>query len=93
MTKDEKYKMFAEDESFEDSLDSIDWKKQAASALRIEPKALRGRKKIGEKISITLEKELIERLKTVSSSKGIGYQTMIRYIINEKLGDYEKTAK
>ena len=93
MNENERNKIFSEDEAFEDSLDSIDWKKQAASAVQIEPKALRGRKKIGEKISITLEKELIERLKTVSSSKGIGYQTMIRYIINEKIGEYEKTAK
>lgn len=55
----------------------------------VQPKALRGRKKIGVKISLTLGSELIERLKNVSGKRGIGYQTMIRLILNEKVKDYE----
>jgi predicted DNA binding CopG/RHH family protein len=78
------------DDSFENSLDSLDWQKIKKEGERVQPKALRGRKKIGEKISLTLGTDLINRLKSVSETRGIGYQTMIRLILNEKVRDYEK---
>jgi predicted DNA binding CopG/RHH family protein len=80
---------FQNDEAFEDSLEGIDWKKIRKEGAIVHPKSLRGRKKIGEKISLTLGSELIERLKNVSGKRGIGYQTMIRLILNEKVKDYE----
>lgn len=81
---------FKSDEAFEDSLDGIDWQKVKGEGVRVQPKSMRGRKKIGEKISLTLGEDLLERLKNVSGKRGIGYQTMIRLILNEKVQDYEK---
>ena len=89
LTESEQQEELKRDDEFLDAFDGIDWKKIRKEGAIVQPKSLRGRKKIGEKISLTLGSELIERLKNVSGKRGIGYQTMIRLILNEKVQDYE----
>lgn len=88
--KPESNKELREEEAFEESLEQVDWRKALEGGVQVQPKALRGRKKIGEKISLILEEDLIERLKNVSKMRGIGYQTMIRVMINENISKYER---
>ena len=89
LTEAEKQEELKRDDEFLASFDGIDWKNIRKEGAIVHPKSLRGRKKIGENISLTLGSELIERLKNVSGKRGIGYQTMIRLILNEKVQDYE----
>lgn len=89
LTEAEKQEELKRDDEFLASFESADWEKARKAGVFVQPKALRGRKKIGVKISLTLGSELIERLKNVSGKRGIGYQTMIRLILNEKVKDYE----
>lgn len=77
----------AEDEEFNRSLDGSNF---SEFAVKVPTGHKIGRPKIGDKITIILNPELIERLKTVSASRGIGYQTMIRMMLVEKIADYEK---
>lgn len=89
LTESEQQEELKRDDEFLASFEGTDWEKVRKEGVFVQPKALRGRKKIGEKISLTLGSELIERLKNVSGKRGIGYQTMIRLILNEKVKDYE----
>ncbi len=43
-------------------------------------------------ISLRLDEEQLNRLKELSSKKGIGYQTMIRIWIQERLNELAKSA-
>lgn len=45
-----------------------------------------GRKKIGKRISLVLPEETITQLTELSKEKGIGYQTLARMFILEKIG-------
>ena len=51
---------------------------------------IRERHKAKKLISLRLEPEQIESLKTVASKKGIGYLTLIRMWVNEKLFEERK---
>lgn len=50
------------------------------------------RRKAKKLISLRLEPEQIESLKDVASKKGIGYLTLIRMWVNEKLSQEQKYA-
>lgn len=59
-----------------------------------EAREKRGRPSVGKRRSIILPDELIERIKKVADKLNIGgYQPLIRLILSEKLGEYEKRAK
>lgn len=59
-----------------------------------EARETRGRPSVGKRRSIILPDELIERIKKVAEKLNIGgYQPLIRLILSEKLGEYEKRAK
>lgn len=45
-----------------------------------------------QQISLRLEPAVIERLKSIARSKGIGYQTMIRLWVMERLEQINKSA-
>ena len=53
-----------------------------------------GRKKIGTKIAIILPDEILQELKSLAEKKAIGYQTLIRIIVLEKLEEdrHKKSA-
>lgn len=46
-----------------------------------------GRKKIGKRISLILAEETIVQLTKLSKEKGIGYQTLARMFILEKIDE------
>jgi predicted DNA binding CopG/RHH family protein len=45
-----------------------------------------------QQISLRLEPAVIERLKSIARSKGLGYQTMIRLWVMERLEQINKSA-
>lgn len=55
-----------------------------------DPPNRRGRPKIGEKIKITAPEELIALLRKAGEKRGVGYQTMARIILKEKIEEYLK---
>lgn len=52
------------------------------------PKTKAGRPHIGRKVAITLPEELIEELRQAGEARGLGYQTMARVILTERISDY-----
>ena len=48
-----------------------------------------GRKKIGKRVSIILPAEVIEKLQAMSKTRGLGYQTLARLFIMQKINDEE----
>lgn len=50
----------------------------------------RGRKPIGKRLNIVLSEETIEELKLLSKKKGLGYQTLIRTFVLEKIEEQKK---
>ena len=55
-----------------------------------DPANRRGRPRIGEKMKITAPEELIALLKKAGERRGVGYQTMARIILKEKIDEYLK---
>jgi predicted DNA binding CopG/RHH family protein len=57
----------------------------------IHPKALNipGRPRVGRKFNVILPEDTIDKIKQVAAKRGIGYQTMVRIIVSEKIKDYE----
>lgn len=51
-----------------------------------------GRKKVGKRISITLPEDLIEYLKEEGKAKGMGYQTLARMYLLERVEEEKKQA-
>lgn len=50
----------------------------------------KGRKPIGKRLNIVLSEETIEELKVLSKKKGLGYQTLIRTFVLEKIEEQKK---
>ena len=61
-----------------------------AHGFLFDPASKRGRPKIGEKFQITAPDELVEMLKKAGDMRGVGYQTMARIILKEKIQEYLK---
>ena len=55
--------------------------------------AKKGRKTIGKRVSIILPEDLINTLITLGKEKGLGYQTLARVILSEKVEEIENKKK
>ncbi len=55
--------------------------------------AKKGRKTIGKRVSIILPEDLIKSLVTLGKEKGLGYQTLARVILLEKIEELEAKKK
>ncbi len=60
-------------------------------AVWIPPK--KGRKAIGKRISIVLPEDLIKTLISLGKEKGLGYQTLARVMLLEKIEEMKKKDK
>lgn len=77
----------------DDELDNFEITEEVMKDARFIPaKNGAGRKKIGRRISIVLPEEVIEELTDIGKQKGLGYQTIARLFIMQKVED-EKSIK
>ena len=53
----------------------------------------KGRKAIGKRVSIILPEDLINTLILLGKEKGLGYQTLARVMLLEKVEEIEKKKK
>lgn len=85
-------KLNQQDEMLEEWLDKVDLSDVIESAFdkgNVVPLKA-GRKKIGKRVSLILPEDSIRQLTQLSKEKGMGYQTLARMFILEKI---EETAK
>lgn len=89
MKKNSKLKKQEQDKIMEKWLNKIDLSDTIAKAFEKEHivPAKIGRKKIGKRISLILPEETISQLTELSKEKGIGYQTLARMFILEKIDE------
>ncbi len=85
-------KLNPQDEKLEEWLEKVDLSDAIESAFEkrnVVPLKV-GRKKIGKRVSLILPEESIVQLTQLSKEKGMGYQTLARMFILEKI---EETSK
>lgn len=70
----------------DDELEKVDLSEHIKNARWIEKKPS-GRKKIGRRISIVLPDDLIAQLTLLGKERGLGYQTMARLFLMQKIAD------
>ena len=81
------------DDDMDEELENFEITDEVMSKARLIPaKNNAGRKKIGRRISIVLPEEVIEELTDIGKQKGLGYQTIARLFIMQKVED-EKSLK
>ena len=85
MTKQKDYNLDEELENLEITEEHF------KNAVWIPPK--KGRKPIGKRISIILPQDLIETLIILGKEKGLGYQTIARVILLEKIKEIKEKKK
>ena len=78
------------DSEIDELLMNVEIDTSKAKGFVFDPTSKRGRPKIGEKFQITAPDELVEMLKKAGDMRGVGYQTMARIILKEKIQDYLK---
>lgn len=78
--------------NIDDELDNIDLTGHIKNAQWIGKKSS-GRKKIGRRISIVLPDDLIAQLTLLGKERGLGYQTMARLFLMQKITDEMKHEK
>jgi hypothetical protein len=61
---------------------------ESSDGFVFDPSKKRGRPRIGEKFQITAPNDLVDLLKKAGDMRGVGYQTMARIILKEKINDY-----
>ena len=84
-----------ENDNLDEELENIDLTDYIKEADWISPRKNiknAGRKKIGRKVTLILPEETIEKLNLMSKEKGLGYQTLARMFIMQKVED-ELTEK
>jgi predicted DNA binding CopG/RHH family protein len=64
-------------------------KKSAGKVFDPKTRTMTGRPRVGRKFNVTFPELTIEKLKEAASKRGVGYQTMVRIIVSEKLKEYE----
>ena len=81
------------DYDMDEELENFEITEEVMKNARLIPaKNSAGRKKIGRRISIVLPEEVIEELTDIGKQKGLGYQTIARLFIMQKVED-EKILK
>ncbi|MES2616161.1 MAG: hypothetical protein V4591_12200 [Bdellovibrionota bacterium] len=59
----------------------------------ISSKSIAGRKKIGRRISLVLPEDVIVELTDIGKQKGLGYQTIARMFIMQKVEDEKESHR
>ena len=79
-------------DSFDEYFDNTDFGDSVGQKAVIPGKA--GRKKIGKKVAVTLPESIILELQELAQERALGYQTLIRIFVLEKLKEErEKRAR
>lgn len=77
------------DQKIETWLENTSLSEAITKGVVIDPSKRRGRPAIGQKINLVLSEELVERLRRAGNKRGIGYQTLARMILMDKVAEYE----
>lgn len=86
MKKKSTRKQVVDDGEFESLVEKTDLGKLVKEPVIVQGR--RGRKAIGERVSVVLPKLLLEEVKIAADKKAVGYQTMLRIIVAENVKRY-----
>lgn len=79
------------DQVMDEWLDKVDLSESIQKGTAISPVETKaGRTRIGQKVNLILPDVLINRLRKLAEKRGLGYQTLARMILMEKISEYEK---